>query len=169
MLVNNGIEIANISCTLEKHGKLPEYSDEDAAGADLFLNLKTDDTDAIASLSLKSILHRETFILRPRQRVTLSVGVSFAIPKGLYGKIFDRSGLASKNGLLTTGGVIDSNYRGVVKVILTNNDFDKNIEITHHMKIAQIVFQPYVKGAFNQVDSLEATIRGNKGFGSTGV
>lgn len=162
---------ANIDFTLTENGKAPEYSDADAAGADLFLDLRSEDVLRNNSLRLKSMHHgmRDIYLLDPGKRVTLSTGVSFSMPEGTYGKVFDRSGLASKNGLLTTGGVIDCNYRGVVKVILTNNDATTPIELTHHMKIAQIVFQPYIHGYLKQVESLDKTSRGDKGFGSTGV
>lgn len=92
------------------------------------------------------------------------------IPLGFFGAIFARSGIASKQGLRPANcvGVIDSDYRGPVKVAL-HNDTDKPQTITDGQRIAQLVILEYFKiHEFNIVDDLEETTRGEGGFGSTG-
>ena len=93
-----------------------------------------------------------------------------AIPKGLMGLIFARSGLASKRGLAPANkvGVVDADYRGEIMVALHNHTENPQ-SIEPGERIAQMVFTPYIKGNFEVVDDLEETLRGAGGFGSTGT
>ena len=93
-----------------------------------------------------------------------------AIPKGLVGLLFARSGLASKRGLAPANkvGVVDSDYRGEILVALHNHT-EQEQSIEPGERIAQMAFVPYVKGNFEVVEDLEETARGSGGFGSTGT
>jgi dUTP pyrophosphatase len=93
-----------------------------------------------------------------------------AIPDGFEVQIRPRSGLALKHGvsLLNSPGTIDSDYRGVVGVIVQNAGSDP-FEVTHGMRIAQMVMAPVLQAAFALVEQLDDTARGVGGFGSTGA
>lgn len=131
---------------------IPTYGSIDAAGADLYACIN------------------ETETILPHETKLIKTGIAMAIPKGLVGLVFARSGLASKRGLAPANkvGVIDADYRGEIMVALHNHT-DKDETIEKNERIAQIAFVPYVKGEFEVVDELEETIRGNGGFGSTGT
>ena len=137
---------------LDNKAQIPTYGSIDAAGADLYANISLKET----------ILPNETKLIK--------TGISMAIPKGLVGLIFARSGLASKRGLAPANkvGVIDADYRGEIMVALHNHSNTEQY-IEPNERIAQIAFVPYIKGNFEIVDDLEETIRGNGGFGSTGT
>ena len=137
---------------LNEKAILPTYGSIDAAGADLYANID----------NVETILPNETKLIK--------TGVAMAIPKGLVGLVFARSGLASKRGLAPANkvGVIDADYRGEIMVALHNHS-NKEQSIEPGERIAQIAFMPYVKGIFNVVDDLEETVRGTGGFGSTGT
>ena len=131
---------------------LPTYGSVDAAGADLYANIDSTET------------------INPHETKLIKTGVAMAIPKGLMGLLFARSGLASKRGLAPANkvGVVDADYRGEILVALHNHtEIPQSIEPNE--RIAQMVFVPYVKGLFDVVDNLEETIRGDGGFGSTGT
>ena len=144
-------EIVEIKKLNEK-AIIPTYGSVDAAGADLYACIDESET----------ILPHETKLIK--------TGLAMAIPQGLVGLIFARSGLASKRGLAPANkvGVVDADYRGEVMVALHNHT---NIEQTIEPgeRIAQMAFIPYIKGNFNIVDELQETIRGTGGFGSTGT
>jgi dUTP pyrophosphatase len=98
-------------------------------------------------------------------------GIALAIPEGFAGFVQPRSGLAIKSGLgiLNAPGLIDSHYRGEIKVIAINMDPREPISISKGDKIAQLVIQPVVRAELAEVDELGDTTRGEGGFGSTGV
>ncbi len=106
--------------------------------------------------------------LFPLERVLINTGVVLQIPEGYEATVRPRSGLASKYGLtvLNSPGTIDSDYRGVVRVLLINHG-DKYVCIKPGDKIAQLVFTKYEKLTFQSAGVLEETIRGTGGFGST--
>lgn len=106
--------------------------------------------------------------LRPGQRELLPVGFACAIPMGWVGRIAPRSGLAARNGLDTLAGVIDSDYRGEVKVMLINHGAFE-VSIAHGDRIAQMLIQPVAMVEGVEVQELDDTERGEDGFGSTGV
>jgi len=99
----------------------------------------------------------------------IPTGWAMEIPQGCFGGIFARSGLASKKGLRPANcvGVIDSDYRGPVKVAL-HNDTNEPRHIKGGERIAQLVILDYYPVTFDVVDELEDTDRGEGGFGSTG-
>lgn len=100
----------------------------------------------------------------------IGTGICIEIPKGYFGAIFARSGLATTCGLRPANcvGVIDSDYRGEIIVAL-HNDSDVCEAIKYGDRIAQIVIMPYESVNFEEVSELNDTARGNGGFGSTGV
>lgn len=111
----------------------------------------------------------EDYHLRPLERKLFKTDISLEIPSGYYGRIADRSGNALKLGLHCLAGVIDSSYRGNVGVLLYNTSGGESeiISITKGMKIAQIIFEKCEKVEFVEVESLEETVRGSKGYGSS--
>lgn len=101
------------------------------------------------------------------QSKVLHTGVKFELPKGHYGKIFDRSSVASTTPFLTRGGVIDNGYRGEIKIIIHNLEINP-LSIEPGRKIAQLVVMPTPKLEIKAVDAVGETDRGDSGFGSTG-
>ncbi len=102
-----------------------------------------------------------------RGRLVVPTGVKIALPSGHVGLVWPRSGLAVKQGLDCGAGVIDSQYRGEIKVLLFNHS-DSDYQIKKGDRIAQLLIQKVETVEFVQVDDLDATSRGEKGFGSTG-
>jgi dUTP pyrophosphatase len=102
-------------------------------------------------------------------RKLIKTNISMEINPGYYGRIAPRSGLAYKNGIDILAGVIDSDYRGDIGVILYNTD--KNIDFTVKKgdRIAQIIFEACYTATLNNVDNLDNTLRQAGGFGSTGT
>jgi dUTP pyrophosphatase len=112
--------------------------------------------------------HDET--IAPGEWKLIKTGLKMAIPDGHVGLICSRSGLSLKKGLivLNAPGVIDSDYRGEIGVILAN--FGKEDQVVQAgERVAQIMFQPFVLPEFVEVDELPSTERGEGGFGSTGI
>jgi dUTP pyrophosphatase len=130
---------------------LPHYAHEGDAGLDLY--------------------SAEDVTLAPFQRQLIATGISVAIPEGYAGFVQPRSGLAIKQGfsLVNTPGLIDSHYRGEIKAIAINLDPTNPIEIRRGDKIAQLVIQPVVRVELLEVHELDETVRGEGGFGSTGI
>lgn len=133
---------------------LPVYASSGAAGADLRANL----------------VDRETVTLASGARALIPTGLRMAIPAGFEVQIRPRSGLALKHGvtLANAPGTIDSDYRGPLGVILVNLG-DTSFDVTHGMRIAQMVVAPVAQAAFALADDLDETLRGAGGFGSTGT
>lgn len=104
-------------------------------------------------------------------RALVPTGISIAIPDGFCGLVQPRSGLALKHGVtvLNTPGLIDSGYRGELKVLLINTDPSTTFEVRRGERIAQLVIQAYEQVNFVEVDELPDSARGVGGFGSTGV
>lgn len=130
---------------------LPAYAHEGDAGLDLFAS---EDVD-----------------LAPLERALVGTGIAVAIPEGHAGFVQPRSGLAVTRGLsfVNTPGLIDSHYRGEIRLIAINLDPVQHLRITRGEKIAQLVIQPVVRVQVAEVPSLDTTVRGEGGFGSTGV
>jgi dUTP pyrophosphatase len=135
----------NVKIT-QPNALLPKRSDAFAAGYDLY--------------------SCETKTISPWSRSLINTGIAMEIPPTYYGRIAPRSSLALKN-IDIGAGVIDSNYRGDVKVLLINSS-DKAFEVTEQSRIAQIIFERHYVFDMNKVNSLNETCRGEKGFGSTG-
>ncbi|NLI92176.1 MAG: dUTP diphosphatase [Peptococcaceae bacterium] len=132
--------------------KIPQYSTPGAAGADLHACLDND------------------MVIKPGERVAIPTGIALELPGAhVVGLVFARSGLASKKGLaLSNGvGVIDSDFRGEVKVLAINLGRE-DIVIQNGDRIAQILFTNAFQAKFIEVLELEDTLRGEGGFGSTG-
>lgn len=113
----------------------------------------------------------ETVMLAPFQRALISTGIAIAIPEGYAGFVQPRSGLAVKRGItvLNTPGLIDSHYRGEIKVCLINMDPKNGFVINEGDRIAQLVIQKVETVEWEVVDSLDVTERGEGGFGSSGI
>ena len=126
---------------------LPQYAHKGDAGADL----KTVKSQTIA----------------PRTRELVATGVCLELPEGYAGLIWPRSGLAVKLGLDCGAGVIDSHYRGEIKVLLFNHS-DAEIHIKSGDRIAQLIIQKVETVEFKFSDQLSETVRNTAGFGSTG-
>jgi dUTP pyrophosphatase len=125
-----------------------------------------------------------SFILRPGEQQLVSTGISatvaspiFDLINRIFGKTIiggdiqfvDKSGLANKNGIKVLGGLIDESYRGEWKVILLNTSQTKEYEVKHGSKLTQAVCRPVFFPEVVKVDELDDTVRGDGGFGSTGV
>lgn len=130
---------------------LPERGSDSAAGYDLFADISSEEE------------------IKPHETKLIGTGISIAIPEGYFGGIYARSGLSLKEGLRPANctGVVDSDYRGEVKVSL-HNDSNEVRKITPNQKIAQLVIVPFLPVTFDEVDTLDETKRGEGGFGSTG-
>lgn len=102
----------------------------------------------------------------PGQRRLCSTGIRLGIPACNYGRIAPRSGLASKYGINVGAGVIDSDYRGEIKVLLFNHS-NKEFNAERGTKIAQIIFEQINPAPLLLVPSLNNTLRGENGFGSS--
>ena len=126
---------------------MPRLGTEGAAGYDLFSD-------------------EDNFTLFPHQRAMFSAGITLEMRPSLVGIIKPRSGLAVKHGLDVLAGVIDADFRGVVKVVLINLGGDP-VVITRGQAIAQILFMPVIHGVTLGDGNLSETQRGGNGFGST--
>ena len=111
----------------------------------------------------------EDVTIEPHETKMIGTGLAMEIPEGYFGGIFARSGLSAKEGLRPANcvGVVDSDYRGEIKVAL-HNDGETERVVTPEQKIAQLVVVPFLSVDFNEVDKLSDTVRGEGGFGSTG-
>ena len=109
-------------------------------------------------------------VLKPGKRKLISTGIKIIIPEGYEGQIRPRSGLSLKHGItvLNTPGTIDSDYRGIVKVILINLG-EEDFKIQRGDRIAQLVIQKIFFPNFKIVETLDKTKRGEGGFGHSGV
>ncbi|HIR02418.1 MAG TPA: dUTP diphosphatase [Candidatus Aveggerthella stercoripullorum] len=121
-----------------------------------------------AGLDLRSV---EQVTLRPFERALIPTGIALAIPEGYAGFVLPRSGLAAKHGftLVNAPGLIDSNYRGEIKVIGMNLDPNDDFVISAGDRIAQLVIMRVCDCGLCAVEELDATERGAAGFGSSGV
>lgn len=104
----------------------------------------------------------------PGQRVTIRTGFAWAIPVGMAGFVWPRSGLAVKDWLDTLAGVIDSDFRGELGVVLINHG-ERPVTIAPGDRIAQLVIGMHLTATAFEVEELDATERGAGGYGSTGV
>lgn len=136
---------------LRPDAKTPTYGSADAAGADLY------------------VCSAEETAIGPGQTVMLSTGIAVAIPRGYVGLIFARSSLGTKRGLAPANkvGVIDSDYRGEIKISLHNHSGELQV-LQPYERVAQLVIMPYLQEIYEETDILDETARGTGGFGSTG-
>ena len=140
------IKIINTS----KH-PLPEYKTELSAGMDLSANLE------------------EPIVLKSLERKLIPTGIFLELPAGYEAQVRSRSGMALKHGLmvLNSPGTVDADYRGEIGVILANISSDEFI-IQDGERIAQLVIAKHETAEWLEVETLEESIRGTGGFGSTG-
>jgi dUTP pyrophosphatase len=131
--------------------------------------LPSKQTEGSAGYDIYSCIDEE-IVLKPLDRALISTGISIELPLGFEAQIRPRSGLAIKNGitLLNTPGTIDSDYRGEIKIILVNLS-DKDFTIENNMRIAQMVISKLSCVKLVEAEMLSGTLRGEGGFGSTGV
>lgn len=111
----------------------------------------------------------ECAIIQPHETRMIGTGIAMEIPNGYFGGIYPRSGLATKSGLRPANcvGVIDSDYRGEIKVAI-HNDSNTPKMVNDGDRIAQLIIQPYLNVEFEETDELSDTVRGDGGFGHTG-
>ena len=130
---------------------LPERAHDDDAGLDLYA--------------------AEAARLEPGERASVGTGLAVEIPDGHAGLVLPRSGLAARHGvaLVNAPGLIDSGYRGELRVLLLNTDRAEPFEVASGDRIAQLLITPYAAAAPIDVAELTATARGAGGFGSTGA
>ncbi len=135
---------------LNENAKIPTFGTEFSAGADLYSA-------------------EEEVVIAPGETKFIGTGLATAIPVGTVGLIYARSGLACKKGLAPANkvGVIDSDYRGEIKVALHNHGTQSQT-VAKNERVAQMVITPYFKVDYVESDSLDQTERGAGGFGSTG-
>ena len=109
--------------------------------------------------------------IEPGERLTVSTGISIAIPAGYVGLVHSRSGLAANHGVvvLNSPGTVDAGYRGEIRVTLLNTNKSKAFEVQPGDRIAQLLVQRVERAHFLEVDILPETERGQQGFGSTGT
>ena len=110
----------------------------------------------------------EDCIIKPMERRLVKTGIAFSIPYGFYGHISDRSGMALKKGAHCLGKIVDPTYRGEIGVIILNTDMFEPIKIQKGDRVAQIIFKKYENVNFTVEDELDQSIRGDRGFGSSG-
>ena len=124
--------------------------------------------DGDAGLDLRSAID---FSLHPGERRLIPCGFAIAIPEGYAGLVIPRSGLAAKHGIsvVNAPGLIDSGYRGEIKVILVNTDSETTFEAARGDRIAQLMLIEIPQVKLSVVESLPDTDRGSQGFGSSGV
>jgi len=135
-----------------------------------FSALPTHATAASAGVDLRADLN-EPMIVSPGENVKIPTGLAIELPsRFVVALVFARSGLANRHGLcLTNGvGVIDSDYRGEIQVLIHNSG-PQPVSINPGDRIAQMVFMPVFQALFEEVAELQDTTRGSGGFGSTGI
>jgi dUTP pyrophosphatase len=112
----------------------------------------------------------EDVILKPGERASVGTGIAVAIPDGYAGFVVPRSGLAARYGIgvVNAPGLIDSGYRGEVRVLLINLDTSEPFELVRGERIAQLVVQRVEDATLREVGELPPSARGEGGFGSTG-
>jgi dUTP pyrophosphatase len=145
--------------TVKSDELLPKFAYEGDAGCDLRADLKgtfLSDTNSVT--------------IEPMESMTINTGFSAAIPEGWFGMVVPRSGIACNHGVtvINTPGIVDSGYRGEIKVGLINLGSEP-YDIIHGDRIAQMVLVPCADVSFMRVSSLDETERGTGGFGSSGV
>jgi dUTP pyrophosphatase len=133
------------------------------------LSLPAYETPQSAGLDLPAAIDAD-MVLTPGARAMVPTGLAIALPDGYEAQIRPRSGLAAKHGLtiLNSPGTIDADYRGELKAIIINLG-DEDFTITRGMRIAQMVIAPVTRIAWNPVEELSESQRGEGGFGSTGT
>lgn len=148
-----GIERMNTVRVKKLHPKavLPAYGSAEAAGADLYACLE------------------EEVTIQPGEIFWVPTGIALEVPRGCAGLVYARSSMGAKRGLAPANkvGVIDSDYRGEIKVVLLNHSKQPQTLLPGE-RVAQFVITPVLQPVYEEVDELTDTGRGTGGFGSTG-
>ncbi|NSW83666.1 MAG: dUTP diphosphatase [Syntrophothermus sp.] len=146
------VGVKKLSAKVGSSVSLPFYATEGAAGMDLCACLE------------------EEIIVKPLERVQVPTGIAVKIPSHVVGLVFPRSGNAWRLGMTLSNavGVIDSDYTGEIRVLITNLDPERPFIVKPGDRIAQLVFVPVLSARLELVEELEETERGSGGFGSTG-
>jgi dUTP pyrophosphatase len=110
----------------------------------------------------------ETVTINPGCSGLVSTGIGMVIPNNFYGRIAPRSGFSVKTGLMVNAGVIDSDYRGEIKILFANYTHN-SVQVKSGEKVAQIIIEKIILPAVVEVENLEDSDRGANGFGSTGA
>jgi len=145
-------EYMKIKIINKSNHELPSYETNASAGMDLRANLESSVT------------------LKPLERTIIKTGLFIELPVGIEAQVRPRSGLAAKKGVtvLNAPGTIDADYRGEIGVILVNLS-NEDFTIENGERIAQLVIAKHERADWNEVSILSETVRGEGGFGSTGV
>ena len=132
---------------------LPAYQSEQAAGLDL----------------VAAVPAEVPVVISPGQWAAIPTGIAIALPPGTEGQVRPRSGLAARHGItvLNSPGTIDADYRGEIQIIVANFG-SESFSIVRGARIAQLVVAPVFRAKLIEVNNLDKTTRGGKGFGSTG-
>lgn len=136
---------------LKENAILPTYGSAEAAGADLYACLE------------------EPIVIQPGETAWIPTGIALEVPTGCAGLVYARSSLGAKRGLAPANkvGVIDSDYRGEIRVVLLNHS--KEVQTVQPAeRVAQFLITPVLTPAYEEVAELSDTQRGAGGFGSTG-
>lgn len=117
------------------------------------------------------LVSAEDVRLEPGQRALVATGVRIALPDGFAAFVVPRSGLAAKHGItvVNSPGTVDAGYRGEIKVTLLNTDTSEAFEVARGDRIAQMIVMPVTRANFIPVQTLPESVRGEGGFGSTGI
>lgn len=136
---------------LHPNAKLPTYGSQEAAGADLYACLE------------------EAVTIQPGEIFWVPTGIALEVPKGCAGLVYARSSMGAKRGLAPANkvGVIDSDYRGEIRVVLLNHSKEPQI-LEPNERVAQFIITPVLQPVYQEVQELSDTDRGAGGFGSTG-
>ena len=133
---------------LNPEATIPRRGSDGAAGYDLY------STDSA--------------LILPGRRAVIGTGIAVEIPSGVYARVAPRSGLAVKNGIQIGAGVVDSDYRGEVKVVVFNQDNKTPYMIKPGYRIAQLILEKCLTPEVEEIEEVTETNRGEDGFGSTG-
>ena len=136
---------------LHPMAKLPTYGSAEAAGADLYACLE------------------QAVTIEPGETAWIPTGIALEVPKGCAGLVYARSSLGAKRGLAPANkvGVIDSDYRGEIRVVLLNHGKVAQV-VDNGERVAQFLITPVLTPAYQEVEELTVSDRGAGGFGSTG-
>lgn len=136
---------------LHPNAKLPTYGSAEAAGADLYACLE------------------EAVTIQPGEIFWVPTGIALEVPKGCAGLVYARSSMGAKRGLAPANkvGVIDSDYRGEIRVVLLNHSKQPQV-LESGERVAQFIITPVLQPVYEEVEDLTDTDRGAGGFGSTG-
>ena len=134
---------------------------------DAAIDLRASGTFIINLDEAKKEISGESYEIKPNERILVKTGIKVQIPKGHWGNIRDRSGLAFKHGIHHLAGVIDETYRGEIGVVVVNMG-KKPYKITKNERIGQMIIAPYANVDIEYVKELDESNRGSSGYGDSG-